>query len=457
MITRQLSEIAFALDADLLGPDQTIQSISTHSNDIHDACLFIALVGKNFDAHDFVPDAIGHGCCAVLVDRELQAPDHVSQLVVSDTQKALGLLGQYVCNEVNPFRLALTGSCGKTTVKEMLSCILSQKGQVHMTQGNFNNEIGVPLTLLGLTEQDEFGVFELGANHQHEIDYTSHLVQPQIALINNIAPAHLEGFGSIDGIAQAKSEIFNHLHPQGCAIINKDDHYAEQFIEKTKAFQQICYASSQKADVYAANLESDAQGFYQFTLYIKQQSAQVHLTVPGRHQVDNALAAAAMAHAAQISIDHIAQGLKKATTVAGRMQLHRFQGVIVMDDSYNANPKSVKAAIDWLSERDGQSWLVLGDLGEMGSESTSWHQHLGDYAAEKNIDRVFTLGESSKMTSENFGAGLHFSEFDTLWQSIKMHIPQQEHINILVKGSRSAKMERVVHALNDLLTKGDHH
>lgn len=456
MITRQLSELAAVLDAKLLGSNQTIKSISTRSNDISDACLFIALVGKNFDAHDFVPDAIAHHCCAILVNRKLDVPEHISQLVVADTQKALGLMGQYVCNEVNPLRLALTGSCGKTTVKEMLSCILSQKGQVHMTQGNFNNEIGVPLTLLGLTEEDEFGVFELGANHQHEIDYTSNLVQPQIALINNIAPAHLEGFGSIEGIAQAKSEIFNHLQTQGYAIINQDDHYAEQFIEKTRAFQQICYASSQKADVYASNIQSDLQGFYQFTLHIQQQSINIHLTVPGRHQVDNALAAAAMAHAAQISIEHIAKGLKKATTVAGRMQLHRFEGVIVMDDSYNANPKSVKAAIDWLSERDGQSWLVLGDLGEMGYESISWHQHLGDYAAEKNIDRVFTLGESSKLTSENFGAGLHFSEFDTLWQSIKMHITQQEHLNILVKGSRSARMERVVHALNDLLTKGDH-
>jgi UDP-N-acetylmuramoyl-tripeptide--D-alanyl-D-alanine ligase len=457
MINLSTSTLAHILQATLIGPNQDIEEVSTHSNQIKSKTLFVALKGQNFDAHDFVSQAIKNQAQAVLVTKKMAVPSHVTQLIVADTQKALGTLSAYVCEQINPLKLALTGSCGKTTVKEMLTAMMQLQGHVHWTHGNFNNEIGVPLTLLGLKYEHDIGVFELGANHQHEIDYTSSLIKPDIALINNIAPAHLEGFGSIDGVAEAKSEIFNHMSHQGVAIINSDDDYAHFITNKTQHLKQITYSSKKTAQVYATQITADSQGCAHFVLNIESQRCSIMLSMPGRHQVDNALAAAAMAHAANVPLDVIKQGLEQANTAAGRMQLHPLNQLLLVDDTYNANPKSVKAAIDWLHEQDGSSWLILGDMGEMGSDHVSWHQKVGSYAKEQRIEKLFTLGTSSKHTSESYGSGLHFSDFDTLCAALKKHLSITTPKNILVKGSRSANMERVVDALKHHLMTGEPH
>ena len=457
MIKTSTEQLAKILQARVIGSHQAIEAVSTHSQKIEDKTLFVALKGQNFDAHDFVPQAIENHAQAVLVSKPMDIPEHVTQIVVADTQKALGALSAYICQQVNPLKLALTGSCGKTTVKEMLTAMMKLQGNVHWTHGNFNNEIGVPLTLLGLTHQHDIGVFELGANHQHEIDYTSSLIQPDIALINNIAPAHLEGFGSIDGVASAKSEIFNHMSPNGVAVINADDDYADFIKKKTQHLNQLCYSTHKKTQIHASQIQADATGCANFILHIESQSCPIILKVPGRHQVDNALAAAAMAHAAKVPLELIKQGLEQASTASGRMQLHQLNHLLLVDDTYNANPKSVKAAIDWLHEREGSSWLILGDMGEMGSDNTSWHQELGNYAKEKQVDKLFTLGTSSQHTSQSYGAGLHFSDFDTLCAELKKQLAATTPKNILVKGSRSANMERVVDALKQYLMTGEPH
>jgi UDP-N-acetylmuramoyl-tripeptide--D-alanyl-D-alanine ligase len=456
MIPIELNILANVLSGRLYGITQCITSVSTDTRTLQKNGMFIALVGKRLDGHDYIEDAMAKGATVILSEKKVPHPPQVSVLVVADTTKALGTLASYIKQKVNPWSFALTGSCGKTTVKEILGQIMSFQGQVHMTQGNFNNHIGVPLTLLGLEAQHEYAVFELGANHQGEIDYTSGLIEPDVALVNNIAPAHLEGFGSIEGIAAAKSEIYQHIKPNGFAVVNRDDAFADLLSQRSEHCQQIFFSVQEVADVYATELQKNAMGCYRFNLNIKERTEVVQLKLAGRHQVHNALAAAAMAHAQGVDVRKIAQGIQLVTGVQGRMQLHQYANVVLVDDTYNASPKSVEAAIDWLSETEGCKWLVLGDLAEMGADTKNWHQHLGTYALQKNLDQVFTLGQLSAATSAAFGSNHHhYHEFPALCQALKQQLCNSKHVNILVKGSRGAHMERVVLALENMLNQKD--
>lgn len=447
MIALTLGEIAIALGARLvpsLALDIVVNRVTTDSRVATDS-LFIALKGERFDGHDYAQSAIDAGAMALLVNREL--PIGRPQLVVTDTHKALGQLGKLVRDRIAPRCVALTGSNGKTSVKEMVASILARQFSVLYTAGNFNNDIGVPLTALRLTPKHEYAVFELGANHPGEIDYTSSIVRPQVALVNNVASAHLEGFGSEAGVAKAKSEIFRHLTADGTAIINADDHYADVMRQAAKGHRQLAFSCQDAADVMAKQLSSDIGGRYQFVLEYKLQQLAIQLPLAGRHQVSNALAAAAICIALNVPLAVIKAGLEAMKPVKGRMVPHEFGRVLLVDDSYNANPASVTAAINWLTELSGFRALVLGDLGELGDNAALLHRELGEQAKQAGVSALYCCGDLTQNTSEGFGTP-HLQDVEQLVHKLITDIKQHTgKVTVLVKGSRSSRMERVVEAL----------
>lgn len=319
MIPLKLSELAKVLNAKHIGDDLSVSKVSSDSRVVDAQTLFVALKGERFDAHDFAAKAVMDGASALLVEREL--PIAAPQLIVANSQKAMGQIGAHVKQCVAPKSVALTGSNGKTSVKEMVATILSTQHQVLYTAGNFNNEVGVPLTLLRLEPQHEYGVFELGANHLGEINYTSSLVQPDVAMVNNVASAHLEGFGSLEGVAKAKSEIFLHLAKDGVAVINADDAFADVMRRAAASHTQLSFSSQgNPADVSADELSADALGCYRFRIAYLDEQRTVSLPLSGRHQVSNALAATSICLALGLSLDEIVQGLMRLQPVKGRMQ-----------------------------------------------------------------------------------------------------------------------------------------
>lgn len=453
MICLSLSLLSQELNGRLLGGDRDIRNVCSDSRFISDNSLFVALKGERFDGHDFARLAHKNGARALLVSREL--PLDIPQILVSDTQKAMGEIGAYLKALINIKSVALTGSNGKTSVKEMVASILSQQHKVLYTAGNFNNEVGVPLTLLRLEGDEEFGVFELGANHAGEINYTSSLVKPDVALVNNVASAHLEGFGSLAGVAQAKAEIFNHLSVNGTAVINADDDFSSVMREAASQFAQLSFGIDSEADVKASDLESDNRGRYKFKLNYLETSVFVSLPLSGRHQVNNALAATAICLSLGLALEEILVGLASIEPVKGRMLPLELGRVRIIDDSYNANPASVNAAIDWLQEVDGFRCLVLGDLGELGDNAPRLHAELGEYAKNQGINALFSLGQLSEHTSCAFG-GQHSNELAPLiLRLINMINQLQGDVTVLVKGSRSAGMERVVEALKVAYGQGE--
>ncbi|MCL1050845.1 UDP-N-acetylmuramoyl-tripeptide--D-alanyl-D-alanine ligase [Shewanella abyssi] len=453
MITLSLAELARHLGGKLHGEDMSIEHVSSDSRSVCGKTLFVALKGDSFDGHNFVASAVDNGVKAVLVERLL--PVAVAQIVVENSQRAMGEIGAYVRQKLAPVCVALTGSNGKTSVKEMLATILSQHHQVLYTAGNFNNEIGVPLTLLRLQAGDQFGVFELGANHAGEIDYTSSLVKPSVAMVNNVASAHLEGFGSLAGVAKAKSEIFNHVAADGTAIINADDEFAAVMLAASKHLAQVTFAIDADANVKATELQADKGGRYRFNIAYAEQKESVALPLVGRHQVLNALAASSICLALGLTLNDICQGLSLLQPVKGRMLPTSLGRVTVIDDSYNANPASVGAAIDWLQKIQGDRCLVLGDLGELGDNAALLHAELGKEAKAKGVDALFCVGELSEGASVAFGT-THYKDIKELVVELIAYINKLPgDITILVKGSRSARMERVVEALTMAFGRGE--
>lgn len=453
MIPLNLSELAVATAGRLCGADVTVTRLDSDSRKMAPGSLFVALRGERFDGHDFAEKAIEGGASALLVERELPFP--IPQLVVENTQKAMGRIGALVRDRVNPISVALTGSNGKTSVKEMVAAVLTQRHQVLYTAGNFNNEIGVPLTLLRLEAQHEYGVFELGANHKGEIDYTSSLVRPLVSLVNNVGSAHLEGFGSEAGVAEAKSEIYLHLAAEGTGVVNADDKYADVMLAKLKGKKVLKFGLGNNADVTAREVSSDAFGRHRFLLCHNGSHVQVELPLAGRHQVHNALATASICIALGISLDEVASGLKTLVPVKGRMVPISLGRITVVDDTYNANPNSVGVAIDWLKEINANRILVLGDLGELGDNAALLHAGLGERAKQAGLDGLFCLGQLSRHTSQAFGSE-HFEQLDALVQTLISHINGiNGDVVLLVKGSRSAAMERVVEALTAAHGRGE--
>lgn len=457
MIPVKLSYIAQRLGWRLLGRDQTIDNVVSDSRKVKSGDCFIALYGDNFDAHQFIGQVIELGAKVVIVSKEQQlANDEVSQLVVSDTRTALGELAGLNRQLSKAKFVAITGSCGKTTVKEMIAAILSQRGQVLATAGNFNNEIGVPLTLLRLTTECQYGVIELGANHIGEIDYTSKLVKPDVALITNIGAAHLEGFGSIAGVVEAKSEIFNHLTSEACAIFDDASDYATRWRQLNDWRQVATFSSevSDKADYFATDINIDDNGKVSFTLNSPSGVANIALALPGLHNVANALAAAAACVGVGATLAEIEFGLGAMNEVAGRLNIIPLSKYLrVIDDTYNANSSSVAAATKLLGQCQGRKILILGDMAELGDYAVKCHQELSPLIEQQRIDLLLTYGKFSQHYASGFtGEHNHFEDKRSLNLYIEQHLDLSRCKNtttVLVKGSRSAKMEQVVSFISD--------
>jgi UDP-N-acetylmuramoyl-tripeptide--D-alanyl-D-alanine ligase len=441
MIPLSLLDIAKALGASLQGVDSIITSVSTDSRKIEPGCLFVALQGERFDGHEFCAQAVRDGAAALLVSEPL--PLECPQLVVADTRYALGQLGALVRSLLKLKVIAITGSCGKTTVKEMCAAILNQAGPVLATQGNLNNEIGVPLTLLRLTPEHQFAVLELGANHPGEIAWTTSLVKPDVALINNVAAAHLEGFGSLQGVALAKSEIFNGLDDRGMAIVNADSEFYSHWRADLEPNMLSFGLQNRHADFLARDITTDALGCCRFTLVTPLGEMDIALPIPGRHNISNALAAAAATQSLGMTLPVIQQGLQAMKPVKGRLCIQHLPGITLIDDTYNASAESVLAAIDTLAAMPGYRVLVFGDMGELGLEAEAQHRRIGEHVRQMGLDGLYTVGTLSALTSAA-ADGQHFADKSTLFSALGTLLQQHPDITLLAKGARSARMEEVI-------------
>jgi len=452
MIPVSLQKLTDVLSAELFGNDTQIDAVTTDTRQITPGCLFIALKGENFDAHDFAADAVKAGAAALIVSKRL--PVEAPQLVVADTRIALGKLGAWVRQQVPARVVALTGSSGKTSVKEMTAAILRQCGNVLYTAGNFNNDIGAPLTLLRLTPEHDFAVVELGANHQGEIAYTTDLTRPQTALVNNLSAAHLEGFGSLAGVAKAKGEIFDGLPADGIAIINADSndwpHWQARIGNKT--VWRFSPDAAEGVDFYASNVTINAFNTT-FTLHSPQGQIDISLPLPGRHNVANALAAAALALSVGATLKVVREGLSSLQAVKGRLFPVRLaEGKTLLDDSYNANVGSMTAAAQVLAEMPGYRVMALGDMAELGDESEACHREVGEAIRLAGIDKVLTVGHFSRAISDASGCGEHLQDKAAVTARLASLLSEHAVITVLIKGSRSAAMEQVVRALQENAT-----
>ncbi|MDA9556375.1 UDP-N-acetylmuramoyl-tripeptide--D-alanyl-D-alanine ligase [Vibrio sp.] len=451
MITVTLLELANVLNAELIGQDQRVSQATTDTRAIQSGDLFIALVGDRFDAHEFLHQAEEQGAAAVVVNQAC-ASLSIPQLVVANTTKALGDLGAWVHQQCNTKTLAITGSCGKTTVKEMVANILNYQGQVLYTAGNFNNDIGVPLTLLRTTPQDDFSVIELGANHIGEIAYTTQLVKPSVALVNNVAAAHLEGFGSIDGVKQAKGEIYQGLDVGDTAIVNLDSH-GDAFWEQTLQDKTIktFSMSDDNADYYPSDIALAEDGSSHFTLNTPHSQFSVQLNIVGQHNIGNALAAAALSLEFGATDEHIQKGLNQLGNVKGRVEVITLKRHIrLIDDSYNASVPAMLAAVDLLANYTGRRWLVLGFMAELGSESHQLHKVVAEHAKQYNFEEVLTFGDDTQIISE-LCHGQHFHSHEKMLDYITQTLNNDTSTRdtIIVKGANSAGMSQVASALKE--------
>ena len=424
--------------------NRELTGLSIDSRKIKPGELFVAISGERFDGHAFIKDVVSQGAAAVICERKL--PDvTVEQLVVPSSIQALAAIATWYRQQFTFPMIAVTGSNGKTSVKEMIAQILPQPS--FATAGNLNNHIGVPLSLMQLQSDCRYAVFELGASAQGEIEHTVAMIQPQVALINNIAPAHIAGFGSLDGVARAKGEIYAGLRSGGIAIVNDDDTYAHFWDDIISAHPVIRFSRVHPANVWASDVKINHDGCAEFSLHLSGETGLVRLKVPGLHMVSNALAAASCTHALGIPLKVIVQGLDDFNGVAGRMmiRLGKNQATII-DDTYNANLRSTLAAVDVLAQRPGKRILVLGDMAELGAWADQHHEEVGISARKQGIDGLFTCGNLSAKATLVFGeGGQHYTNQHALIQDLLRHLDSKT--TVLVKGSRSATMENVVQAL----------
>jgi UDP-N-acetylmuramoyl-tripeptide--D-alanyl-D-alanine ligase len=425
--------------------DTLISGISIDSRSVTPGNLFVAVCGARFDGHHFIDDAQAKGAVAVLC-HEFRPDVSIPQLVVPDTVQALALIATHYRQKMQCEVIALTGSNGKTTVKEMIATILPQPS--FATPGNLNNHIGAPISVLQLHSQHRYAVFELGANHIGEIAHTVAIVQPKVTLINNIAPAHIGEFGSLDDVARAKGEIYQGLSSQGTAVINADDDYAHFWdailVDKTVLHFSMMHCS---APIHARNVRFNTDNCAVFVLVVPGGEVDIQLLVPGVHNVRNALAAAACSFALGISLTEIADGLRRFSGVPGRMAYqHGKQGALIINDTYNANLQSTLVALDVLSKRPGRRIFVFGDMGELGEWCQAHHHEVGVSARIKGIDCLMTVGQHTPETVRAFGANAcHYDSHTDLIEDLLTQLDAQT--TVLVKGSRSSAMEKIVQQL----------
>lgn len=445
----RLSEVARHIGAQHLGLDAWFASVHTDSRRLASGDLFIALQGHSFDGHDYLAQVKDLGAAGALVSREVAID--LPQLLVEDTRKGLGRLAAYWRGVYGQRLIAVTGSNGKTTVKEMIRLILEERYPVLATKGNLNNDIGLPLTLLKL-QGEPFAVVEMGANHPGEIAYLSGLAQPDLVVLNNVGAAHLEGFGNLAGVARAKGEIISGLSGDGLVILNGDDPWSGFWRQLAGDRQVLSFGLGVENQVRAVpnSLRTVwSENGFRTTFWLQSPfgEAEIQLTLAGRHNVLNALAAAAATLALGMTPEEVVHGLGRITPVPGRLQTKTaLSGARVIDDTYNANPDSVGAAIDVLSSAPGVRWLVLGDLAELGPTGLELHRSLGERARQAGIQYLWSLGSASEAASIAFGSGgKHFFTREELIAALLAD--HGKDASILVKGSRSSRMELIVQPL----------
>ena len=435
------------------GRDVLIDAIATDTRtlDASDgrAALFVALQGERFDGHAHVRDAVDAGVRAALVAHAVDVG--IPQVVVADTECALAAFAAAMQHGRDGTVIGITGSNGKTSVKTLLLSVLQRAAApdgrlAYANPGNRNNEIGLPLAVLDAPEDAQYAIYEMGAGKPGDIAYLTAIARPDVALVNNVAPAHLERMGSLLGVADTKGAIYDALPVGGVAVINADDAFAPYFAERAHGRRLIRFGLEASADVTARELVADESGT-RFVLQSPDGEIAVALALPGRHNVLNALAAASLALGAGASLQAIRDGLEAARSVAGRLVTHRLPGgALLIDDSYNANPGSLNAAIDTLAAAPGESWLVLGDMRELGADAQALHAEAGRRAKAAGIARMFTLGTLSAAAAESFGAGAaHFASHAELADALRAALGRD--VRVLVKGSRGSAMDTVVRAL----------
>ena len=446
-----LSRLALWVEGRHLGNDVKINAVSTDSRTIAPGALFVALRGENFDAHDMAAQAEARGAAALLLHRDVDTP--LPRVLCADTQEALGEFAAGIQKERPAVVVALTGSNGKTSVKMLTQAILSLAGRTYINPGNSNNEIGLPLAVINAPEDAQFAIYEMGAGKPGDIAYLASIAPPQVALVNNIAPAHIERMGSLLGIAETKGAIYEALPDDGVAVINADDTFAPYFRQIIGNRRSFRFGIENDADVHASRIRVDAEGS-RFFLHTPAGSADILLPLPGMHNVMNALASSTLALAAGAGFDAIVRGLENATPVKGRQISHALaNGAVIIDDSYNANPGSVLAAIATLAHSGGDAWLVLGDMAELGEGAERMHGEIGEQARAGGIKRLWTVGTISRAASSAFGAGAeHFGSQQQLIDALEegLRIRGGRELRVLIKGSRSSAMDKVVTALLDI-------
>ena len=441
-----LQEVQMETGGLITGANAEFCAASIDTRSLQPGDLFVAIKGPNFNGNEFVDVAAEKSASAVIVDESVNVDLPV--LTVSDTRDALGTIGAMNRNRSAACVLGLTGSQGKTTVKEMTGAILTQCDSVMMTSGNLNNELGVPLSLLKIDKQHKYAVIEMGANGPGDIAYSVALARPDIAHITCIAGTHLEGFGDLQGVAKGKSEIWAGIRENGTAVVNLDDAFALQFVDQIKSLGRhivtVSGSGNQDADYFADHVQLDQFQGTGFKLNSPQGALTIKLQVPGKHNVNNAMAAAAMAMTAGAGLDAVKAGLEQFAAVKGRMCIVAgIHGATLIDDSYNASPTSFRAAIDVLAETNGSRIVVMGDMGELGSDAEKEHAGIGRYAKQQGIDCLIALGEMSALAVTAFGdGGIYLNERDEFKDTIVPLL--NATTTVLIKGSRSQGMEKLV-------------
>jgi UDP-N-acetylmuramoyl-tripeptide--D-alanyl-D-alanine ligase len=435
-----LALAADALKGTLRGRDAVFTGVSIDTRTMKSGDLLVAIVGPRHDGHHYLAEAINAGASGALLSREINTS--LPYVLVEDTRRALGDLAAFWRNQFEVPIIAVTGSNGKTTVKEMLASIMWRRGPGCVTQGNLNNDIGMPLTLLKMRKDDQYAVLEMGMNHQGEIHYLTLLARPDVALITNAGEAHLAGLGGIEDVARAKGEIFAGLTKDGIAVINADDPFNGLWRQLSRPHRVLTFGIDNRADV-RASYTLDRGGSH-VHLDTSQGTIDMRLPVLGRHNVMNALAASSAALAAGAAIQDIAPALEKLKAVAGRLEVKEgVSGACVIDDTYNANPASLAAGLQVLKDFTGERVLVLGDMGELGEQAPALHERVGELARTLGIQRLYGFGPLSRHSVEKFGrGGRHFETLEAVIEAL--HECMHAEMTVLVKGSRMMRMERIV-------------
>jgi UDP-N-acetylmuramoyl-tripeptide--D-alanyl-D-alanine ligase len=443
-----LSTVAQELAGELLGEDVIFSHVSTDTRSLEKNDLYLALVGDSFDGNNFVEQAAQAGASSAVVSKPVACD--IPLLVVQDTHVALGKIANINRRRSDARVIALTGSQGKTTVKEMIASILQNSAECLATEANLNNTIGVPLTLLKLEEKHKYAVIEMGANGAGEIAFSVSVTQPNIALITNASPAHIEGFGSLEGIVTAKGEIIDGLDDSGVMVLNADDVFVDDWAARAADKRMVRFSYSNAvgtAEYFASRVSENEDGTSRFTLHTPIGEQDLNIRFLGKHNVLNAVAASAVAIEAGAQLTDVAQGLANLNPVAGRLsRVAGLNGCRLIDDSYNAGPGSFSAAIDVLAGQPGKKVLVMGDMKELGDETDSAHIAVGEYAAKAGLDAFWGIGEKSKLAIDAYaGSARHFDTREELIEALIAIVNSE--MTILIKGSRGAKMNEVVTAL----------